>query len=57
MYTVNDVARICRVHRVTVHRWIRAGIIVAPDFRTGDRVIRWNEKTIDAWIKKKKPGR
>ena len=45
------VAAYMGVHRATIFKWVKAGILPPASIRAG-RVVRWSVKALDAWIEK-----
>ena len=43
-----QVAELIGIHRVTLHRWVRAGTFPAPR-RYGPNTVGWPAHVVDAW--------
>ncbi len=44
-----ELCRLCKVHRATVHRWIKSGKIPPPTKLAGTIVV-WNLAVIERWL-------
>lgn len=53
LLTLQQVADLLAVGKRTLERWIAAGNFPRPDFRSGQRVLRWRLTTVQAWIGEK----
>ena len=49
MYTVKDIAEVCRVKPTTVHRWVKEGAI-PPPIRLNGKTMMWKPEAIENWI-------
>ncbi len=50
-----EAARLLGAHRVTIHRWVKQGILPAP-LRITSRKIGWRRSTIESLLKSREPG-
>ena len=47
-----QVAQRLGIHRVTLHKWVKAGNFPAPA-RLGPNTVAWRTDTVEAWIEEK----
>ncbi len=50
MVSQRDIARLCGVNDITIHRWKKTGVLPPPDAKIGEKRVAWLKSTIDMWI-------